>query len=92
MIKTGGGDLDFSILASTMRQKSMVPVVRQRLSQISMEKFLEKPPRFGALHWDEKMVKDGRKFWPCSSLVLREEGKLQYETRQTRQWHSTPKL
>ena len=41
-----------------MRQKSMVHVVRQRLSQISMEKFVEKPPRFGVVHWNGKMVKD----------------------------------
>ena len=59
MIKTGGGDLnDFSILESTVRQKSMVHVDRQRLSQISMEKLIEKPLRFSALHWDGKMVKD----------------------------------
>ena len=78
MIKIGREDLnDFSILESTMRQKSMVHVVRQRLSQISMEKFVEKPPRFGVLHWNGKMVKDvamgGN---PCSSLVLRKEGQL----------------
>ena len=57
MTKTGGGGglNDFSILKSTTRWMRMV--VCQRLSQISMDKFLEKPPRFGALHWDGKMVK-----------------------------------
>ena len=78
-IKTGGGDLnDFSILESTMRQKSMVCSSPKVISNIHGYIYWETTAIWcSTLGWkDGKGRCNGRKSWLCSSLVLREEGKL----------------
>jgi len=57
VLRAGGGDLDdFTISRSSTRRNRMA--VRYNLSQQQMANFRGNPPKFGALHWDGKLLKD----------------------------------
>ena len=57
IIKAGNGNLDdFDISRSTTRRCRMAN--RQKLSVDIIESVRQNPPKFGALHWDGKLVTD----------------------------------
>jgi hypothetical protein len=57
VIKAAGGNLeDFDISRSTTRRSRMCN--RQKIAENVMESVRQHPPRFGALHWDGKLLKD----------------------------------
>ncbi|KAG0723910.1 hypothetical protein GWK47_041758 [Chionoecetes opilio] len=56
-LKAGGADLDkFVISTSTTRRNRML--TRYHISQEYMAAFSEDPPKYAALHWDGKMLRD----------------------------------
>ncbi|KAG0706298.1 hypothetical protein GWK47_024335 [Chionoecetes opilio] len=56
-LKAGGADLDkFVISTSTTRRNRML--IRYHISQEYMAAFSEDPPKYAALHWDGKMLRD----------------------------------
>ena len=70
IIKAAGGNLDdFDVSRSTTRRKPMSN--RQHIAENIMEKIKEKPPQFGAMHWDGKLLQDslGDKFERLAILL-----------------------
>ena len=67
VLKAGGSDLqDFDISCSTSRRSRIAN--RHKIAETTINEVRQTPPRFGALHWDGKLVSDmlgvARDSWP----------------------------
>ncbi|KAG0711398.1 hypothetical protein GWK47_020676 [Chionoecetes opilio] len=54
-LKAGGADLDKFVIFTTRRNRMLT---RYHISQEYMAAFSEDPPKYAALHWDGKMLRD----------------------------------
>lgn len=81
VLKAGGADLsDFTISTSTARRSRIN--ARYSLSENYMKSFSEKPPKYLALHWDGKLLKDVLGANPgdsVESLAVLVSGSPQYQ-------------
>lgn len=55
-MKAGGADLDNFVISTSTRRNRML--TRYHISQEYMTAFRENPPKYAALHWDGKMLRD----------------------------------